>query len=102
MRYDFAAAGEFTLFGVTAPGGSEVFHLQGRLGPRGWPATTTVALAFGVPGVYGYQVSGHNYSSSQTQLCQPIFYSCTEEPKPLDSKISIFKLLCLFSLIVCT
>ena len=36
--------------------GREVFHLQGRLGPRGWPATTTVALAFGVPGVYGYQV----------------------------------------------
>ena len=51
------AAGEYTLFGVNTPDGTEVFHLQGRLGPRGWPATTTVALAFGVPGVYGYQVS---------------------------------------------
>ena len=58
VEYTFRAAGEYTLFGVTAPGGSEVFHLQGRLGPGGWPATTTLALAFGVPGVYGYQVSG--------------------------------------------
>ena len=51
------AAGEYTLFGVNTAQGSEVFHLQGRLGPRGWPATTTVALAFGVPGVYAYQVN---------------------------------------------
>ena len=55
-KYDFVAAGEYTLFGVNTAGGGEVFHLQGRLGPRGWPATTTVALAFGIPGVYGYQV----------------------------------------------
>lgn len=50
------AEGEYTLFGVNAQG-NDVFHVQGRLGPRGWPATTTVALAFGVPGVYAYQVS---------------------------------------------
>ena len=46
------AAGEYILFG-----GNDVFHVQGRLGPRGWPATTTVALAFGVPGEYAYQVN---------------------------------------------
>ena len=53
----FVDAGEYTLFGVTAPGGTEVFHFQGRLLPRGWAATTTVALAWGIPGVYAYQVS---------------------------------------------
>ena len=56
-NYDFVAAGEYTLFGVNPQGNEQFqFYLQGRLGPRGWPATTTVALAFGVPGVYGYQV----------------------------------------------
>jgi hypothetical protein len=55
-RYDFVAAGEYILFGTSIEG-NNVFHVQGRLGPRGWPATTTVALAFGVPGVYAYQVS---------------------------------------------
>ena len=54
-EYTFNAEGVYTLFGVSAKG-SEIFHLQGRLGPRGWPATTTVALSFGIPGVYGYQV----------------------------------------------
>ncbi len=49
------AAGEYTLFGMNIQG-IDLFQIQGRLGPRGWPATTTVALAFGVPGVYAYQV----------------------------------------------
>ena len=55
-RYSFLAAGEYTLFGNTDTQGNDIFHVQGRLGPRGWPATTTVALAFGVPGEYAYQV----------------------------------------------
>ncbi len=45
------------MFGVTGAQGNEIFHVQVRLGPRGWPATTTVAMAFGVPGEYGYQAS---------------------------------------------
>lgn len=55
-RYDFGGAGEYILMGVTFEG-NQVFQFQGRLGPRGWPASTTIALAFGVPGVYGYQAS---------------------------------------------
>ncbi len=56
-RYDFVAAGEYTLFGINI----DRFQIQGRLGPRGWPATTTVALAFGMPGVYAYQVAIYIY-----------------------------------------
>ena len=54
--YTFGAEGQYYLFGVRDNEENPVFYLQGRLGPRGWDATTTVALAFGVPGVYGYQV----------------------------------------------
>ena len=67
VRYDFVAAGEFTLFGVNNDEGTEIFRLQGRLGPRGWPATTTVALAFGVPGVYAYQVYANMLSRVYNQ-----------------------------------
>ena len=55
-RYDFVEVGEYTLFGVNDFQGSDVFRMQGRLGTRGWAASTTVAIAFGVPGVYAYQV----------------------------------------------
>ena len=55
--YTFAAEGEYTAFGVNDNQGNAVFHMQVRLGTRGWLASTTVAIAFGVPGVYAYQVS---------------------------------------------
>lgn len=38
---------------------SDVFFLQAYLvQPPGWRATTTKSIAFGVPGMYGYQVGG--------------------------------------------
>lgn len=52
-EFTFNGAGEYTLLKTAAQG----FQLQGRLGPRGFPATFMVSLAFGIPGVYGYQVS---------------------------------------------
>lgn len=56
-RYDFYAQGEYVLFGVDIDD-NRTFHVQGRLAyphPR-WRASVTVAIAFGVPGEYGYQV----------------------------------------------
>ena len=50
------AAGEYTLFGTKGNQGNDIFHIQGRLGPRNSRATFTLALAFGVPGEYAYQV----------------------------------------------
>lgn len=57
--YTLDARGERLLFGVNIAQGNEVyiFNVQGRLdGPEWWRATTTKALAFGVPGMYAYQV----------------------------------------------
>ena len=67
-RYTFAAVGEYTAFGVNDTQGNAIFYMQVRLGTRGWPASTTVAIAFGVPGVYAYQVS--NYYSSRSPKCE--------------------------------
>ena len=56
-EYTFPAEGQYYLFGVRDNEENPVFYLQGRLGalvPEG--ASVTLALAFGVPGVYGYQV----------------------------------------------
>ena len=58
--YTFAAAGEFTLLEIRSNQNVSIFTLQGRLGPAGWPATVTKALAFGIPGVEAYQVCSFN------------------------------------------
>ena len=59
--YTFAAAGEFTLLEIRSTQNVPIFTLQGRLGPaNNWPATTTKALAFGIPGVEAYQVCSFN------------------------------------------
>lgn len=70
-RYTFVAAGEYILFGVHVQG-NEVFYVQGRLGSRGWRATTTTALAFGVPGVYGYQVHAYLLPVATLPKCNNI------------------------------
>ena len=58
-RYDFNAAGEYIVYDISSQG-NLLFQLQGRLGPRLWPATVTLSLAFGIPGQYGYQVSANH------------------------------------------
>ena len=54
-RYDFYAQGEYIVFGVDISE-NRTFLVEARLAYPGWRASVTVALAFGVPGEYGYQV----------------------------------------------
>ena len=54
-KYDFVHQGEYILFGVNA-GNNREFLIEVRLLYLPWRASTTKALAFGEPGIYGYQV----------------------------------------------
>lgn len=54
--FTFSGTGEYVVFALPSQQSNPAFQLQGRLGPRFWPATVVVSLSFGVPGQYGYQV----------------------------------------------
>lgn len=57
--YTYYARGPFSMARIVSPGqqNSHIFHLQGNLGPNpGWTPSWVTSMAFGVPGVFGYQV----------------------------------------------
>ena len=56
-NYTFVAEGEYIAFGLNNAQGDAIFQMQVRLGTRGYHGSSTVAIAFGVPGEYAYQVS---------------------------------------------
>ena len=56
-KYIFASEGEYIAFGVNNTEGNPAFQMQVRLLTRGFKGSYTAAIAFGIPGVYAYQVS---------------------------------------------
>lgn len=56
--YTYYAPGQFSMVKVVSQDDQAIFHLQGNLGFNvPWRPSWVSSMAFGVPGVFGYQVS---------------------------------------------